>query len=142
MDIVANHTAWDSVMMAHPEFYKHDNNGQGRSARSRMDGCCRPELLESETSRVHARHAQTLASRVRLDGFRCDVAYMVPTDFWEQARVELKKIKPDIMFLAEANKPDLLVKAFDVDYSWPLLATLNNVLGARRTRDRSASHMG
>ena len=39
-----------------------------------------------------------------VDGFRCDVAYMVPTDFWEQARVELEKIKPDIMMLAEAEQ--------------------------------------
>ena len=28
IDIVANHTAWDSVMMAHPEFYKKDKQGQ------------------------------------------------------------------------------------------------------------------
>jgi glycosidase len=27
IDIVANHTAWDSVMMEHPEFYKQDANG-------------------------------------------------------------------------------------------------------------------
>ena len=63
-----------------------------------------------------------------LDGFRCDVAYMVPTDFWEQARAELEKVKPDIMLLAEASKPELLLKAFDVDYSWPMHGTLNRVL--------------
>jgi glycosidase len=63
-----------------------------------------------------------------VDGFRCDVAYMVPTDFWEQARAELTKVKPDIMMLAEASKPELLVKAFDIDYSWPFHATLNDVL--------------
>ena len=28
MDIVANHTAWDSVLMAHPEYYKHDSTGK------------------------------------------------------------------------------------------------------------------
>src|SRR5579859_6976211 len=27
IDIVANHTSWDSVMMAHPEFYKKDTSG-------------------------------------------------------------------------------------------------------------------
>ena len=27
MDLVANHTAWDSVMMAHPDFYKQDAQG-------------------------------------------------------------------------------------------------------------------
>jgi glycosidase len=63
-----------------------------------------------------------------LDGFRCDVASMVPTSFWEDARVELTRVKPDIMMLAEASKPDLLVKAFDADYSWPLHGTLNKVL--------------
>ena len=53
---------------------------------------------------------------------------MVPTDFWEQARAELEKVKPDIMMLAEASKPELLANAFDIDYSWPLLATMNEVL--------------
>src|SRR5262249_51567186 len=48
--------------------------------------------------------------------------------FWEEARVELTKLKPDIMMLAEASKPELLVKAFDADYAWPLHGTLNNVL--------------
>jgi pullulanase/glycogen debranching enzyme len=28
LDIVANHTAWDSVLMQHPEFYKQDANGR------------------------------------------------------------------------------------------------------------------
>jgi glycosidase len=27
IDMVANHTSWDSVMMAHPEFYKKDKEG-------------------------------------------------------------------------------------------------------------------
>jgi len=29
IDIVANHTAWDSVLMKHPEYYKNDVAGQG-----------------------------------------------------------------------------------------------------------------
>jgi hypothetical protein len=52
----------------------------------------------------------------------------VPTDFWEQARAALEQVKPDLMLLAEASKPELLLKAFDADYSWPLHATLNRVL--------------
>jgi cyclomaltodextrinase len=28
MDLVADHTAWDSVMMKHPEFYKQDAQGR------------------------------------------------------------------------------------------------------------------
>jgi len=63
-----------------------------------------------------------------IDGYRCDVAAEVPTDFWVQASDELRKIKPDFMMLAEASKPELLVKAFNIDYDWPLMATLNKVL--------------
>jgi glycosidase len=64
-----------------------------------------------------------------LDGYRCDTASMVPTSFWEEARTVLTKTKPDIMMLAEADKPELLTNAFDIDYAWPLLNTLRNVLG-------------
>jgi len=63
-----------------------------------------------------------------LDGFRCDVAGEVPTTFWEEARQELEKVKPDMMMLAEADKPDLLVHAFDLDYAWPFYSTLAGVL--------------
>jgi glycosidase len=52
----------------------------------------------------------------------------VPTDFWETARTQLESVKPDIILLAEASKPELLVKAFDVDYGWPLMGALNDVL--------------
>ena len=87
------------------------------------------ELRHSAIARLRDRDAQVLdPGKADVDGFRCDVAYMVPTDFWEQARTECVKIKPDIIMLAEASKPELLTNAFDLDYSWPLLATLNNVL--------------
>jgi glycosidase len=67
-----------------------------------------------------------------MDGFRCDVAAEVPTDFWEQARAELDKVKTDIVMLAESDKPELLVRAFDLDYSWPLHGTLNDVMFGRK----------
>ncbi len=63
-----------------------------------------------------------------LDGFRCDVAFFVPTDFWENARREVDKIKPNTLWLAEAETPDLLTKAFDLDYSWANHSVMTNVL--------------
>jgi glycosidase len=70
-----------------------------------------------------------------LDGFRCDVAEEVPTDFWEDARAELDRIKPDIVMLAEGHKAELLLKAFDFDYSWPLHSALTEVLQGRRSAE-------
>ena len=40
-----------------------------------------------------------------VDGFRCDVAEMVPVEFWSWVIPEVKKVRPDILFLAEAYNP-------------------------------------
>ncbi len=130
IDIVANHTSWDSVMMKWPEFYEHDANGRITYPHDWSD------VAELNYGNAQLRRYMTdmLTYWVRefdLDGFRCDVAEEVPTDFWENARAELDKIKPDIVMLAEGHKAELLVKAFDFDYSWPLHSALTNVLQGR-----------
>ncbi len=128
MDLVANHTAWDSVMMEHKDFYKQD--AQARVIPPVPDWTDVAGLNYTSTALREYMIAMLKywIKEADVDGFRCDVAYMVPTDFWEQVRDALVKEKPDIMMLAEASKPELLVKAFDLDYSWPLLATMNDVL--------------
>ncbi len=130
IDIVANHTAWDSVLMQHPDFYKQDGNGKIIPPVAEWTDVAglnysNPKLREYMIGML--KHWID-PNGCDLDGFRCDVAYMVPVSFWEEARAELMKIKPDIMMLAEGSAPDLMVKAFDIDYSWPLLSTLNEVL--------------
>ena len=130
LDIVANHTAWDSVLMQHPEFYKHDASGKIIPPVPEWTDVAG---LNYENPQLRDYMIQMLKHWIDpntfdLDGFRCDVASMVPTGFWEEAHAELTKVKPDIMMLAEASKPELLVKAFDIDYAWPLHGALNDVL--------------
>jgi len=130
IDVVANHTAWDSVMMKSPEFYKQ--NAEGKIVPPVPDWSD-VAGLNYESPKLREYMLAMLKHWIDpagfdLDGFRCDVAYMVPTSFWEHARAELTSVKPDIMMLAEATKPELLINAFDIDYSWPLHGALNNVL--------------
>jgi len=130
IDIVANHTSWDSVLMKHPEFYKRDAQGNITYPHDWYDIAA----LNYSNQQLRVYMTDMLKYWLRdfeLDGFRCDVAGEVPTDFWENARVELEKIKPDIVMLAEAHKPELLVKAFDLDYAWPLHSALTDVLQGR-----------
>ena len=130
MDMVVNHTAWDSVLMKHPEFYKQDAQGN-----------IQPPVAEwTDVAGLNYNNAELRRYMITLfkywidpagfdlDGYRCDVAEMVPTGFWEEARAEMLKVKPDIMLLAEASKPELMARAFDVDYGWPLMHALNNVI--------------
>ena len=131
IDIVANHTSWDSLLMKqHPEFYKRDAQGNIMSPHDWYD------VAALDYGNPGLRRYMTNVMRYWLrdfgvDGFRCDVAGEVPTDFWENARVALEKEKSDIVMLAEAHKPELQVKAFDLDYSWPLHSALTNVLQGR-----------
>ena len=130
IDIVANHTSWDSVMIKHPDWYQHDANGRISHPHDWYDVA----KLNYDNPRLREYMTDMLKYWIRefdLDGFRCDVAEDVPTDFWEKARVELDRIKPDIFMLAEGHKPDLEVKAFELDYSWPLHSALTNVLQGR-----------
>ena len=128
MDLVANHTAWDSVMMTNKDFYKQDTKG---NIISPEPGWADVAGLNYASPRLREYMITMMKYWIQtcdIDGFRCDVAWGVPEDFWEQARTEIIKTKPDIMMLAEASKPELLTNAFDIDYAWPLLHTLNDVL--------------
>jgi len=126
IDIVINHTGWDSVLMKEPEFYQRDASGRIVSPHDWTDVAA----LDYRNQKLRAYMIEMLKYWLReldLDGFRCDVAGEVPTDFWESARAELEKVKPNIVMLAEADKPELLVHAFDLDYAWPFHAAINDV---------------
>jgi hypothetical protein len=114
IDVVANHTAWDSVLMQHPEFYKQDASGKIIPPVKEWTDVAglnytNPKLREYMIAML--KHWIDPAG-ADLDGFRCDVAADVPTSFWEEARAELTKVKPDIIMLAEASKPERLALPF------------------------------
>jgi len=128
MDLVANHTAWDSVMMSHPEFYKHDAQGKIIPPVPEWTDVAALNYTNALLRQYMIAMLKYWVQTYGVDGFRCDSASMVPTDFWEQARIALAKINPDIIMLAEASKPELLLSAFDIDYSWPMLGAEDQVL--------------
>jgi glycosidase len=117
LDWVANHSAWDNPWVKeHPEYYKKDSTGKMVSPFDWTD------VVAFDYTNKGMRKAMTDAmlfwvKEMNVDGFRCDVAGEVPTDFWENARVELDKVKP-VFMLAEAEKSELVHKAFDMDYGW------------------------
>lgn len=128
MDLVADHTAWDSVMMQHPGFYKHDAKGKIIPPVPEWTDVAALDYSNPELRQYMIAMLKYWIQTCQVDGFRCDAAAMMPTDFWEQIRAELVRVKPDIILIAEASKPELLTNAFDIDYSWPLLSTMDEVL--------------
>lgn len=128
LDVVANHTAWDSVLMRTPELYVRDAAGRVQPPNADWSDVAK---LDYSNPRTRAYMTETMVEWLReygFDGFRCDVAGLVPTDFWEEARPALERVRPDLFLLAEWSTPDLLAKAFDADYGWPFHAALTRVL--------------
>jgi 1,4-alpha-glucan branching enzyme len=119
LDWVANHTAWDNVLVGqHPEWYERDWKGEFHPA-SWWDWS---DIIELDYNQPGLRRYMTEALKfwVReagIDGYRCDVAGYVPVDFWNNARRELDAIKP-VFMLAEWETAELHAEAFDATYAW------------------------
>ena len=60
IDIVANHTAWDSVLMEHPEFYKQDASGKIIPPVKEWTDVAGLNYENPQAARIHDRHAQAL----------------------------------------------------------------------------------
>ncbi len=63
-----------------------------------------------------------------VDGFRCDVAGLVPLDFWVDAARRIRQIKPDVFMLAEWESPQLHKEAFHASYDWSLYELMRRVI--------------
>ncbi len=134
IDVVANHTSWDNVLMKTPSYYRRDTSGQIVSPYDWTDVAALNYGNAATRTYMHGVLEYWLRE-FDLDGFRCDVAGDVPTDFWEEARRRLERIKPDLVMLAESHEPELLVSAFDLDYGWPGYHALKDaILGTRSAR--------
>ena len=134
LDWVANHTGWDHVWLKdHPEYYTKDDKGEithtvGTDWTDVAD-------LNYDNREMRAEMLEDMKywiTEANIDGFRCDVAGMVPTEFWDNTVAELKKVKP-IFMLAEGWKPELLVNAFDMGYSWDSHHKMNHIAKGEET---------
>ncbi len=132
IDIVANHTAWDSVMMKNPSFYTKNDKGEIISPIADWADVADLNYDNPELRKYMIEMLKFWVRDFDVDGFRCDVAGFVPTSFWEEARREVDKVKKDTFWLAEWHEPDLLVNAFNADYSWSGHTALDEVLHGKK----------
>ncbi|MDP2188832.1 MAG: alpha-amylase family glycosyl hydrolase [Sphingobacteriaceae bacterium] len=118
IDLVANHTAWDNKWITeHPDWYTKNEAGEIIPP---VDDWSDVADLNYENAAVPAEMAKVMEYWVKefdIDGYRCDVAYMVPNNFWKNSIANIRKIKPIIM-LAEAAGTEFHEIGFDFTYGW------------------------
>ena len=66
-----------------------------------------------------------------VDGFRCDVADMLPVDFWEEAAWRCRRAKPDVFFMCEGLRGDDQLRAFDLSYGFYTQWTMVDLLAGK-----------
>ncbi len=101
IDVVFNHTARDNHLInQHPSWYLTDGQGQPKSKVPDWS-----DVFDLNFSKPELRQylIQTLEywAEQGVDGFRCDVASLVPLDFWIQARRTLNA-RYNLIWLAES----------------------------------------
>ncbi|MCY7411397.1 MAG: hypothetical protein LH473_14075 [Chitinophagales bacterium] len=128
LDEVANHTAWDNPWITkHPEWYTKDSSGKiiwpaGTDWNDVAD-------LNYDNKELWQAKINTLKYWIQnfnIDGYRCDMAGMVPDDFWKEAIDTIRKIRP-LILIAESDKPEMYENGFDITYGWKMYHQLKHV---------------
>jgi len=144
IDVVYNHTSHDSVYREkHPEFFYRTPEGNFANKVGEWEDVID---LDYSNTNLWKEQINTLKKWVKIgiDGFRCDVAPLVPLEFWIEARKQIKEINPDLILLAETVGPDFIkqvrdcgiyaasdceiYQAFDITYDYDTKNEFSNYL--------------
>jgi len=110
IDVVYNHTSPDSWLVENHRsfFYKKPNDKLGNKADDWTDVVD----LDYNNKKLWDYQIETLKYWVSIgvDGFRCDVAPLVPLEFWLSAREEVAKVNKNILWLSESVGPSFILK--------------------------------
>ena len=141
LDWVANHTGWDHQWIKdHKDWYTQNDKGEVIDPINQDTGESWgwTDVADLNFDNQELRKAMIddmlfWVEEHNIDGFRADAAHSVPTDFWETAAEELRKVKP-IFMLAEADNPkDLFHNAFEMGYNWEGHHLMNSIAKGEKT---------
>ena len=128
LDWVANHTAPDSEWTKNDGWHYRDSLGNLMVQYDWTDiSKLNYDNQDMRNEMLKAMH--WWMDSIGIDGFRCDVAGEVPTDFWNWAMGDLRLTHPDMFTLAEDEDKaqELTETAFDMYYGWTLHHLINGV---------------
>lgn len=137
LDWVANHTARDAKWLKtkSADWYEREADGTAKIPWDWSD-TAKLNYANHDVWRGQIESMRFWVEKHNIDGFRCDMAMLVPIEFWQQAAAVLHAVKPDIFMLAEAEELNLFDKAFDMCYAWEIHHMMCDIAkGERRVWD-------
>ena len=142
LDWVANHTAPDHPWATEqdPDWYVRDKDGNTIVEHDWTD------IAKLNYDNLQMRQEMEKSMRFwvdrGVDGFRCDVAYKVPEDFWKPVIRRLRESTPrELYFLAEGEESWLHAAGFDATYAWKLHHLLNSIARGKADADSLTAYI-
>lgn len=143
IDVVYNHTSPDSWLAEHhPEWFYHKPDG---SFGNRIGDWTDVIDLDYSNPGLWDYQIETLKMWAEIvDGFRCDVAPLIPLEFWLRARREVEAVRPGCLWLSESTEPEFVAwnrargvpclsdseifQAFDLSYEYDIFTYYKDYL--------------
>ncbi|MBQ6412764.1 MAG: alpha-amylase [Ruminococcus sp.] len=148
IDVVYNHTSPDSLLSKeHPEWFYHKEDG---SFGNRVGDWTDIIDLDYGNRDLWDYQIETLKMWAEIvDGFRCDVAPLIPLEFWLKARAEVETVRPGCIWLSESVEPGFITymrgrgitalsdseiyQAFDMCYDYDVYGKFRSYLSGKGT---------
>jgi glycosidase len=141
LDWVANHTAYDHHWsQEHPEYYNLDSVGNLQSPVDDWTDVADLNYENEDLQQAMIKEMKWWITETGIDGFRCDVAGMVPNEFWKKAIDSLEATK-DVFMLAEWDEPNMHDAGFDMTYGWEFHHLLNDIAKGKANADSVVSYL-
>lgn len=138
LDWVPNHTSWDAVWMKeHPEYYTKINGEFTTALNEHGQPTDWDDTADLDYNQPALRKAMIEAMQYWLrtcdfDGFRVDMAGLVPNDFWAQARPALDSVKPSFMLAEWQDEPGHFTSCFNANYGWKWKDVTRDIAAGRQ----------
>lgn len=134
LDWVANHTSPDSKWVENEGWHYRDSLGNLMVQYDWYD-IAKLNYDNQDMRKEMLRCMRFWTDSIGVDGFRCDVAGEIPTDFWNWAYADIRKDHPQLFALAENEDKayELTETSFDMYYGWELHAHMNKVAQGKET---------
>lgn len=128
LDFVPNHVAPDyQYLRKQPHLVVRNKEGNPTRKIAEWTDIVDLDYTNADTCSHVSEIMQYWIREFDVDGYRCDVAGLVPMSFWEMVIPHLKAIKPDLFMLAEWEAPGLHKEAFHSTYDWSFYSIMLQV---------------
>lgn len=146
IDVVYNHTSPDSWLVEnHPEYFFHKPDG---SMGNHVGDWTDIVDLDYDNKELWDYQIESLKMWAEIvDGFRCDVAPLIPIEFWKRVRKEVAEVNPECIWLSESVEPEFITylrsegliahsdsevyQVFDICYDYDIYKIFRNYLAGK-----------